>query len=256
MSTRNARKSEIDPLRGPWMTTYTGRRFHPFTPQPEDVCIEDEAHALAAQPRFGGHAKTFSYCVAHHSTLVSLLCEAMSATSTPGMTQIGPLDGLQGHHHDGGEFVLLDLPRPIKHDLALASYRELEKINLQAVKDAWGCRSIGKSPVVQAADDLMLSIELRDLMEYEPEEWRLRQIADALVALRKRVSMGSAGSQYAEQALAVIGEPGGLLRHGLYGEPAQALFLARHHDLIARRDAAIAADDAFAAAADDRSRPR
>lgn len=254
MSAHN--RSDIDPTRGPWMTTYTGRRFHPFAPLPEDVCIEDEAHALAAAPRFGGHAKTFFYSVAHHSTLVSLLCEAMAATSTPGMTEIGPIEGLAGHHHDGGEFVLLDLPRPIKHDLALAAYRELEKINLQAVKDAWGIRSVGKSPIVQAADELMLSIELRDLMEYECEDWRLRQIADGIFTLRKRVSMGTAGAQYAEQALAVIGEPGGILRHGLYGEPAQALFLARHHDLIARRDAAIVADEAFAAATDDRGRPR
>lgn len=192
-------RSEIDPTRGPWMTTYTGRRFYPFSPQPEDVCIEDEAHALAAAPRFGGHAKTFSYCVAHHSTLVSLLCEAMSASSTPGMTQLGPLAGLQGHHHDGGEYVLLD--------------------------------------------------------QYECEDWRLQQIADGIKTLRKRISMGTAGAKYADEALRVIGEPGGLLRHGLYGEPAQALFLARHHDLIARRDAAVAADEVFAAATDV-GRPR
>lgn len=47
--------------RGVWMQTRTGRAFYPQNPLPEDICIEDIAHALGNLCRFGGHTKRF-YC--------------------------------------------------------------------------------------------------------------------------------------------------------------------------------------------------
>ena len=41
--------------RGGWCATYTGMQFWPLDPRPEDICIEDIAHALALQCRFNGH---------------------------------------------------------------------------------------------------------------------------------------------------------------------------------------------------------
>lgn len=46
---------------GAWIQTYTGRKFTPLSPQPEDVDIVDIAHALSLMCRFNGHCKEF-YC--------------------------------------------------------------------------------------------------------------------------------------------------------------------------------------------------
>ena len=35
--------------------TFTGLYMNVFNPKPDMICIEDIAHALSQQPRFGGH---------------------------------------------------------------------------------------------------------------------------------------------------------------------------------------------------------
>lgn len=44
---------------GDWIQTYTNKQFWPLDPRPEDVCIEDIAHALSLQCRFTGHVREF-----------------------------------------------------------------------------------------------------------------------------------------------------------------------------------------------------
>src|ERR1039457_118422 len=79
--------------------TFSGLRFWPLDPNPEKILIDDIAHALAHQCRFGGHASRF-YSVAEHSVHVSRLCP--------------PEDALWGLLHDASEAYLVDLPRPLK----------------------------------------------------------------------------------------------------------------------------------------------
>lgn len=51
--------------KGDWILTFTGRRFYPLDPRPEDVCLEDIAHALSLICRYNGHSRFF-YSVAEH----------------------------------------------------------------------------------------------------------------------------------------------------------------------------------------------
>jgi len=51
-----------------WMTTFTGKKFYPFDPYISDICIEDIAHHLALECRYGGACK-YHYSVAQHCVL-------------------------------------------------------------------------------------------------------------------------------------------------------------------------------------------
>lgn len=116
-------------IAGSWMETNTGRIFYPLAPCAKDVYIDDIAHALAYQCRYGGHAR-FHYSVAQHSVL---LADYAASRYDPrrAETKHGPWDeptaaraGLIMLMHDSAEGYLVDLPRPIKH--AMPQYLEAE----------------------------------------------------------------------------------------------------------------------------------
>lgn len=130
----------------PVIRTCSGIFFNAFAPTPEMVCIEDIAHALAFQCRFGGHLPEF-YSVAQHSCLVAEL--------VPDEHKLAAL------MHDASEAYLLDVPRPIK--LRLANYKEIEDgiMNVIAAKYgfAWPMHE-----EVKKADETMLQVEWNEIM--------------------------------------------------------------------------------------------
>lgn len=85
-----------------WITTFTGKKFHLFDPQLDEICIEDIAHALSLICRFGGHLPEH-YSVAQHSVLVSQL-----------VTENLRLEGLL---HDAEEAYIGDMVRPLKLEM-------------------------------------------------------------------------------------------------------------------------------------------
>lgn len=102
--------SEINCIR-----TFSGVNINVFDVNPELIKIEDIAHALAHQPRFGGHLP-FNYSVAQHSCF----CESMAT----------PSKKLKALMHDASEAYLIDMPRPIKK--LLPDYIKAEE-NLMSV---------------------------------------------------------------------------------------------------------------------------
>ena len=138
-----------------WIQTASGRKFYPLAPRPEDVSIDDIAHALANLCRFAGHTRQF-YSVAQHCVIGSWFCAR-------------PLDFLL---HDASEAYLCDLSRPVKHHADLARYRDAEQ-RLQSVI----CQAFGLAwpppECVKHMDDVMCQTERRDLMPDRPE-WTLR----------------------------------------------------------------------------------
>lgn len=107
----------VDQREGDWMQTYTGRRFWPIDPRPQEVDGRDIARALSLLCRFGGHAPTGFYSVAEHSVLVSeILPEPLK---------------LWGLLHDASEAYVADIVRPAKR--FISGYAEVESRIMRAI---------------------------------------------------------------------------------------------------------------------------
>lgn len=87
--------------RGGWIQTYSGHRFWPMDPRAEDVRLEDVAHHLAMRVRYMGAGRQF-YSVGQHSVLLSQVVKG------------GPEVAYAALHADDPEYVLPDIPSPVK----------------------------------------------------------------------------------------------------------------------------------------------
>jgi hypothetical protein len=148
-----------------YILTASGVHYYPLDPRSEDVRLEDAAHALSQQCRFGGHTRKKDgsprhYSVAEHAIYASFVVEAF---------EFEPLVVLRALHHDSPEYVLVDLPRPIKKDPRMSFYGEAEALNMAAMEGPLGLIPLdaGQQMIIDAADALMLAIEMRDLMNHD-----------------------------------------------------------------------------------------
>jgi len=135
-----------------WIQTFTGKKFYPFDPRPEDVRIEDIAHALSLLCRFTGHVKTF-YSVADHSWHVS--------------HRVPQEHALWGLLHDASEAYLNDISRPVKRHESMLAYAAAETRVMQCVAERFGLPP--EPECVREVDRTMLLTERRDLLA--PMEW-------------------------------------------------------------------------------------
>lgn len=115
-----------------WITTYTGKRFSPLHPDPDDVDIEDIAHALSQICRFGGHTKEF-YSVAQHCYYVAELVEewllSISRYWKKGVVA-------QALLHDASEAYLGDVVTPVK--VTMGDYKRAEALLQAAIFEGLG----------------------------------------------------------------------------------------------------------------------
>jgi len=146
-----------------YIRTASGLQVWPLDPRPEDIALEDIAHALAMQCRFGGHTLTF-YSVAQHSVMVSKIC-----SDHQGWAQAGLL-------HDAAEAYLGDMLRPLKRQSLGQGYRDAEHRLLAVIFLRFGLDPLWAASlpdVVTAADNWMCGREGRMLMPPDPDWARL-----------------------------------------------------------------------------------
>lgn len=139
---------------GDWMQTYTGLRFWPLDPRVEDISLNDIAHSLSMQCRYGGHSLRF-YSVAEHSVLVAQACSIENA--------------LWGLLHDASEAYLVDVPRPLKR--SLPGYKEAEDRVMRCVAEKFNL-SWPMPDEVKMIDERILGNERRAVMREGPS-WHL-----------------------------------------------------------------------------------
>ncbi len=138
-----------------WIQTYTGKKFYPFSPNPEHIDIEDIAHSLSLTCRFRGHCKRF-YSVAEHSWFIYQ--EAKKADTSRG-------DQMWALLHDAAEAYCSDLLTPIK--LEMGAFRELENGILKAVAVRFGL-VLPMPEMIKELDLRMLATERRQAMGQGP----------------------------------------------------------------------------------------
>ena len=163
--------------RGDWMQTYTGRRFYPLSPRPEDVDPVDIAHALSLLCRYGGHVDRF-YSVAEHCVLMS---EWVEDTATPGDPERARRLALWALLHDATEAYVVDVPRPLKR--SLPGYKDIESVVMAAIVERFGLPSVFMPPEVKDADDRILLTERNALMSATTERWAQEHLGPLPVAI-------------------------------------------------------------------------
>lgn len=136
------------------MTTFTGKRFDPIRITPDDICLEDIAHALSLSCRGGGHLKYF-YSVAQHS----LNCAAEARAR--GWSERLQLACLL---HDASEAYLSDVIRPIKG--RLTNYLEIEAAVMEKILEKFGLSGLTEeeNKKWKQIDDEILYYELIRLL--------------------------------------------------------------------------------------------
>lgn len=131
---------------GDFIETFTGRRFWPLDPRPEEVDIKDIAHALSMLCRFTGHVKEF-YSVAQHCVYV---CDFLP-----------PEFRLWGLLHDASEAYIGDLNKPTKRFMPEYSYAE-DKL-MAAIASRFGL-TWPEPTAVKDVDLILLVTEARDFL--------------------------------------------------------------------------------------------
>lgn len=147
-----------------WIQTYSSAEpVHPLSLKPQQVRVEDIAHALALKCRWTGHTRTF-YSVAEHSLRVGYLVPRYAR--------------IYGLLHDAAEAYLPDVAAPLKDAFqvgqrgGLRTFAQVEHEILDAIWTALGVPPPAPATMelVKNADLVLLATEARDLM-HGVESW-------------------------------------------------------------------------------------
>jgi uncharacterized protein len=157
--------------------TASGRYVDMLAPQPHQIAIEDVAHGLARECRFGNQARRF-YSVAEHAVLVAR--KVLAETSDPAVA-------LAALHHDDAEAYTGDVPRPLKllldrltaevGDRAEAlTWRSIERTLDVAIAEGLGglwrpASGALDVDVIRDADDWAVMLEAAELLPSGGRHW-------------------------------------------------------------------------------------
>jgi len=133
-----------------YIRTYTGGKFFAFEPERGDIRIEDIAHGLGYNCRWGGHCSHW-YPIAAHSIWCAL--------AAPMHLRFEAL------MHDASEAFLCDIPAPFKR--LLPQYKEVEKTVMVAIAKRFNF-PYPPNPLVKRIDTLALYQERKALFPHTP----------------------------------------------------------------------------------------
>ena len=135
-----------------YITTYTGKHFHPFNPIPSEIDIIDITHSLSMQCRFNAHIKRF-YSVGNHLSI--------------GTKLIAKIFKKEYIVHDFAEGYTGDLVTPIKR--RNPEFRKMERKIERVINKKYGV-PFPMSKEVKEMDMLMFRMERAYLTNFKTDE--------------------------------------------------------------------------------------
>lgn len=141
---QESRPQPVDDNMQTWIVTHSGKRIDFLNPDPDQICIEDIAHALAMLPRFNGHTDR-PYSIGQHSWWCSIHVDS----ANPNVK----LDALM---HDASEAYTGDITSPLK--ALLPEFRVIEKRLMSAIRTKFDLLP-SKHPKTQEIDMIMRATE-------------------------------------------------------------------------------------------------
>lgn len=143
---------------GDWIQTWTGRQFWAREPRPEDFHILDIAAGMR-NPRYANQC-ILTETVGEHCVL---MWREARRRGYDARRRRGAL------LHDGSEAILIDMPRPIKRDLA--DYTEIEDRIMRAMAARFDF-DWPVAPEIKDLDNSILNDEVAQNMAPPPAPWR------------------------------------------------------------------------------------
>ncbi len=134
--------------------TYNGNVVYPFAMEKSVVSLEDIAHSLSMQVRYGGHCINF-YSIAEHSVLMARYFIERHEYD----------NALYALLHDASEAYLSDINSFVKP--FLNGYKELENYVSDSIYRSFGM-STDVPAVIKTIDKRILVDEMRDNMKVNP----------------------------------------------------------------------------------------
>lgn len=143
----------LDPHKGAFIRTLSGKFVDVQFPTPDMFEITDIAHGLAGEFRWCNQTEEY-FTVAQHSIEMS--------RRAPYKLRLAAL------LHDAPEFILKDLPKPVK--LLLDEYKRLEDGVMQVIANKFGV-TFPFDPEIKRLDTILLEWEYKNLMLGERERF-------------------------------------------------------------------------------------
>lgn len=134
--------------------TNSGIFMNVFEPTADMFCIEDIAHALAAQPRFAGHLNRH-YSVAQHCVLSARMAKKKNKKAAL--------------LHDSTEAFILDMPSPIK--ARMPEYKEFERKLMIAIANKFNIQ-FPFDKEIKKIDKIMIHIEWENLVNNNNKKFK------------------------------------------------------------------------------------
>lgn len=141
-------------LKEPWVQSHSGKVVNLFLPNPDDIHIDDIAHALAQIPRFTGHLDN-PVSVAQHSIVVSYLVPERWAR--------------EALLHDAAEAYFNDVNSVAKKELPEYCFAHDEM--LRCILKKFGCEP-ELPKLIHEADAKALRLEIIRYVQYGTPLWK------------------------------------------------------------------------------------